>query len=241
MKKYFVANLKMELSLKESLALLKKYSSYRFDKRKKIIVCPDYLCLAKFKNSDKNIQLGAQNCAYLDKGALTGEISPQELSSLNVNYVILGHSERRFLNENNLLIAKKVKAALDNNLKVILCVGETKEEKNKKFTKSVIKEQINSVFSSLSKVEMKNIILAYEPRWAIGQKKPCLASQAALIHQFIKEFTVKKFNIKVKVIYGGSVNQDSLIDFDKEKSIDGFLVGRASLDFNQFKKIVNLC
>ncbi len=241
MKQYFVANLKMELSLKDSLILLKKYSNYSFDKQKTVIICPDFLALANFKNTKDNIEIGAQNCAHLSFGALTGEISPLELKKLGATYVILGHSERRFLNESNSLIASKLKEALRNDLQVILCLGETKEEKRKNITKKIIKDQLLSVLNGLSKTDIKRIIVAYEPRWAIGQKKPCQASEASLVHQYIKKIIKDKFNKNISVIYGGSINESSLTDFNQEKAIDGFLIGRASLDINKFKKIVNLC
>jgi triosephosphate isomerase (TIM) len=241
MKKYIIANFKMELSLKNSLLLLKKYNNYSFKKEYKIIICPDFLSLASFKDKLKNIELGAQNCANLDYGALTGEVSPLELKKLGINYIIVGHSERRFLNEDNILIAEKSKIALKSNLKVILCVGETLQEKKQKISHKIIKEQVVTTFDKLTKKEIKNVIIAYEPRWAIGQKKPCLASDASLMHQFIKRIVKQKYNLDISVIYGGSINEKAVIDFKEVTDIDGFLIGRASLDFNKFKQIVNLC
>ncbi len=241
MKKYFVANFKMELSLKDSLALLKKYNNHSFDKQKTIIICPDFLAIASFKKTKENIQIGSQNCAHLRQGALTGEISPLELKKLGVSYVIIGHSERRFLKEDNALIAKKVKQALANNLKVILCLGETKEDKRKKITKQVIKGQLLKAVKDLNKTELENIIIAYEPRWAIGQRQACLASQATIVHQYIKDLVKKRYKHNISVIYGGSLNENNLVDFNLADEIDGFLIGRASLNFNQFKKMVNLC
>lgn len=241
MKQYFIANFKMELSLKDSLALLQKYSNYSFDKQKTIIICPDFLALANFKNKKDHIEIGAQNCAHLSFGALTGEVSPLELKKLGVSYVILGHSERRFLGEDDSLIASKLKEVLKNDLKIILCLGETKEEKRKGMTKRVIRKQVLSALKGINSRDIQNIIIAYEPRWAIGQKKACRANEASLIHQYIKKIIKDKFNKNISVIYGGSINEKNLLDFSKERSINGFLIGRASLNINKFKEIVNLC
>ena len=240
MKKIIIANWKMNLSLKESLDLAKKLALKSKNLKNEIAVCPDYLSLAPVAAILKKteISLGAQDCAITDFGAYTGEVSPLNLKNLGLKYVILGHSERReHLHENSGIINNKIKAALNNKLIPVLCVGEKLIEKEAGHAREVIADQLRR---ALSKIVLKsnNFIIAYEPIWAIGTGKAILPNEAEEIHQFIKVQANKILKKSVAVIYGGSVNEKNAASFAAQKNIDGFLVGGASLKAAEF---INIC
>ncbi|MFX1364333.1 MAG: triose-phosphate isomerase [Promethearchaeota archaeon] len=210
-----------------------------------IIIAPPYTVLTSayeiLKNT--NIKLGAQNMHFEDKGAYTGEISPKFLKEIGVEYVILGHSERRdIFKESDSLINKKIKKALSINLKPIVCIGEHLEERETGRTKEIIEYQINETFRDLSKEEMKKIIIAYEPIWAIGTGKTATPEQAEEIHIFIRELLTKKYDKEisdiVRIQYGGSIKPINAEDLFNKKNIDGGLVGGASLDSNSLFQII---
>lgn len=245
MNKIIIANWKMSLSLKQSLNLLANYKQALKSKKTKnqIIVCPDFLSLAYLaaKKQDKRtfpFYLGSQTIGHLKYGALTGEISAFNLKKIGVNYSIIGHSERRQMGEDNDLILKKIKTALNAKLRPIVCFGE-KNKMSKKKSQAFIEKQIKQCFSGLKKQEVEKIIIAYEPVWAIGSKNPCLAKDANLIHKEIKDMVLKNFSASVKVLYGGSVDDKNAKDYLAYENIDGLLVGGASLSIFQFKKIIN--
>jgi triosephosphate isomerase len=203
-------------------------------KKEEIVLCPPFLYLSEIKNlilkSQLKISLGAQNCFFEEKGAFTGEISPKMLKSLGVKYVILGHSERRRnLKESDEMINKKVLAVLKEKLIPILCVGET--EKENKFGKTffVLKNQLKEGLKNVPQI--KNIILAYEPVWAIGTKNPCDPEAAKKVLVFLR-----KFLKEIPILYGGSVNSKNAKDYIKA-GFNGLLVGGASLNAKEFVKI----
>ncbi|MCX8016218.1 MAG: triose-phosphate isomerase [Patescibacteria group bacterium] len=234
--KTIIANLKMNpTSEKEADEIFNFYQEeiQKFN-RVNLIVAPPYIYLKLAK--EKGLEVAAQNCFYEKSGAYTGEISSLMLKDLGVGYVILGHSERRSLGENNELIAKKTKAVLENKLMPILCVGETKEEL--KIRENIIKEQLKSVFSLAAS---DRIIIAYEPRWAIGTGEFCNPQTASEIHQFIKDFIKDEFGINnILVLYGGSVDGQNIEIFLNQSNIDGALVGGASLNKEEFAKILEI-
>ncbi len=191
-----------------------------------------------------NIKLGAQNMYFEDKGAYTGEVSPRFLKAIGVEYVILGHSERRdIFNESDSLINKKLKKALSLDLKPIVCIGEHLEEREAGKTKDIITYQINETFKALTKEEMIKTVIAYEPIWAIGTGKTATPEQAEEIHIFIREYINQKFDRdtadSIRIQYGGSVKPTNAEDLFKKKNIDGGLVGGASLETNSFYQIIN--
>ncbi len=193
------------------------------------------------KNTD--IKLGAQNMYYKDKGAYTGEISPQFLKEIGVEFVILGHSERRdIFKESDALINKKLKKALSMNLKTIVCIGEHLEERETGKTKDIIQYQINETFKDLSKEEMIKTVIAYEPIWAIGTGKTATPEQAEEIHIFIRNLLSQKFDKEtadsIRIQYGGSIKPDNAEDLFNKNNIDGGLVGGASLQANSFFQII---
>ena len=192
---------------------------------------------------DTNIKLGAQNMYFEDKGAFTGEISPQFLKEIGVEYVILGHSERRdIFKESDILINKKLKKALSINLKPIVCIGEHLEEREAGKTMDKIEYQINETFKDLSKEELIQIIIAYEPIWAIGTGKTATPEQAEEIHIFIRNLLSQKFDKEtadlIRIQYGGSIKPSNAEELFNKKNIDGGLVGGASLQPDSLFQII---
>lgn len=190
-----------------------------------------------------NIKLGAQNMYFEEKGAYTGEISPIFLKEIGVEYVILGHSERRdIFNESDVLINKKLKKALSLGLKTIVCIGEHLKEREVGNTKKIIEYQFYETFKNITKEEFLEIVIAYEPIWAIGTGKTATPEQAEEIHCFIRELLTKKFDKdtanSIRIQYGGSIKPNNAKDLFKEKNIDGGLVGGASLDSNSLFQII---
>ena len=209
-----------------------------------IIAAPFTVLTSAYKVlKNTNIKLGAQNMYYEDKGAYTGEISPQFLKGIGVEFVILGHSERRdIFKESDALINKKLKKALSMNLKTIVCIGEHLEEKETGKTKEIIQYQINETFKDLSKEEMIKTVIAYEPIWAIGTGKTATPEQAEEIHIFIRNLLSQKFDKEtadsIRIQYGGSIKPDNAEDLFNKNNIDGGLVGGASLQANSFFQII---
>lgn len=230
MKKLIVANWKMNPStLEKAKELFNGIEEGVEDKQHEVIICPPFLYLPEL--SKGSIKLGAQNCFWEESGSFTGEVSPKMIKEF-CNYVILGHSERRAIfNESNEMINKKIKKALGFNLKVILCIGENKKEREKGKTKEVLKNQIKK---SLKGVAKEEIIVAYEPIWAIGTGNPCSPEEAKKVRLFLEE-ALKNF--KSLILYGGSVNSKNVSSFIKA-GYQGVLVGGASLKPKEFVKIV---
>jgi len=219
MKKIIIGNFKMNpLSFKGAEDLLKAFD---IKTKNTVILCPPYIYLKK----GENYILGAQNCFYENEGAYTGEISPKMLKDLGCKYVIIGHSERRnILNETDLEINKKIKVCLLNNLKPVLCIGEKLGEDRKEVLKKQLKEDLKGV-------KDKNIIIAYEPVWAIGTGKTPTSDDILDSFNFIKKIIPES-----KVLYGGSVNSKNIQEIIQ--ITDGVLVGGASVNKNEFLKMI---
>ncbi len=243
MKKIIIANWKMQLGYKESLVLAKKFAQKVSTKYNKVIVCPGYLSFTNVAEiiKKKGLEIGAQDCAFSDEGAYTGEVSPEELREAKAKYVILGHSERRkYLQESSRVINNKIKAALHNNLIPVLCIGEGLTVKNKGQAKKFLAKQLRQDLKDIKVKTANSLIIAYEPLWAIGTGQAIIPMEAEIIHNFIKKELNKIFKKKIKVIYGGSVDAQNAKDFLEQKNIDGLLVGGASLKVNEFSKICQL-
>ena len=233
---YFIANWKMfgGLSTLNSLdKVIKFLKIFKKPKNIKIIYCPPNTLInsmaKKFHNS--RIEVGAQNChESLTYGASTGSINSTMLKSVGAKYVILGHSENRQSGETDKLINYKIKAALKSGLKVIFCIGETLAQKRKKITKQILSKQIKK---GLSRVQKKNIIIAYEPVWSIGTGIIPKTTELLGTINFIK----KKVGNN-KILYGGSVNPKNIHDLKLINNLDGFLVGGASQDSKKFIDII---
>ena len=233
---YFIANWKMFGDLK-TLNSLNKVISFvkKFKKNKiKLIYCPPNTLLNPLNNKLKStsIQLGAQNCHQSDNyGANTGQVNSKMIKAVGAKYVILGHSENRYLGENDNLINLKIKNSIKSGLKIIFCIGESLNQKKKNKTKEILSRQITQ---GLKKIKnKKNIIIAYEPIWAIGSGLIPKNSEIFEIVKFIKN-KVKGS----KVLYGGSVNNKNIITLKKINNVDGFLVGGASQNSNNFIDII---
>lgn len=209
-----------------------------------IVVCPPYTALPEATLLKvTNIKLGAQNMYYEGKGAYTGEVSPLYLKDLGVEYVILGHSERRnIFGETDEMVNKKLKKALSMELYPIVCIGEHLEERKAGNTKKVIKTQINGSFKDIEKEEMLKTVIAYEPIWAIGTGETATPEQAVEVHKFIRETLEKKYDKEVseslRIQYGGSIKPHNAEELFSQEDIDGGLVGGASLEAKSFAQII---
>ena len=204
-----------------------------------VIICPPFTGLTSLSKSSK-YKLGAQNCHFEDSGAYTGEISVEMLVDCGVKYVIIGHSERRSIfTEDDISIGKKVKKALDLGVTPILCIGETIEQLNDGLAKKTVSAQLNEGLSGLSSLE--NIVIAYEPVWAIGTGLTPSLIEINEIHSSIRSILKSKldFSNKVSILYGGSVNAKNAKKILSLKNVDGALVGGASLQINEFSKIID--
>ena len=214
-----------------------------------IVVCPPFPSLADVHEilNESNIGLGAQNLYWEDAGAFTGEVSAPMIKEIGAQYVIIGHSERRqYFAETNQTVNKKIKAALKSELIPIVCVGEVLAEREAGKTFDVVKKQCHESLADLSEGEMRSIIIAYEPVWAIGTGKTATPDQAQEVHHYIRNLLTKMYNQElaaaVRIQYGGSVKPENTTELVSKEDIDGALVGGASLVIDSFIKIVqNSC
>jgi len=248
MNKYVIAgNWKMNNDLKESIALVSEIkSSLQKKENVDVILCPPFTSLetASALLKDSYIKLGAQNMYYEDSGAFTGEISAKMLKSVGCEYVILGHSERRTIfKETDEIVNKKIKKALSEKLKVIFCIGETLEEREKGITNSILEKQLKNGLQDITSSQMDELIVAYEPVWAIGTGKTATPMQAEEAHKFIRSVISEIFSDSVAenivIQYGGSVKPDNAKELMSQKNINGALVGGACLKSKLFLEIIN--
>jgi triosephosphate isomerase len=245
-KKVIAGNWKMNMDIHQSQKLVSEIiNGLGNDSEVEVIVCPPFTSLSEVSSLLKNtpIKLGAQNMYLEESGAYTGEISAGMLKSVGCEYVILGHSERRVIfNENDELISKKIKAALVKRLKPIFCIGESLEQKENGETIRVVSKQLEKGLEGINSEEVKNIIIAYEPVWAIGTGKTATPQQAQEVHSFIRELVAKNFSISVAenliIQYGGSVKPDNSGELLSQKDINGALVGGACLKSDSFLSII---
>ena len=211
-----------------------------------VILCVPFtdLFYAWHSLEGSNVHLGAQNMHWEEKGAYTGEISGEMLKSVGVEYVIIGHSERRqYFDETDEIVNKKIKSAFENNLKPIVCVGESLEQKEEGKTEKIITEQTQKALEGLTNEQIVNTIIAYEPIWAIGTGKTATSEDAnnsiKSIRNKIKEIYGEEISQNVMILYGGSVKSTNARELFETSDIDGALVGGASLKADEFAKIVN--
>lgn len=210
-----------------------------------IVVCPPFTALSEVSKAilDSNIRLGAQNMSEHNVGAYTGEIAAVMLKEFSVRYVILGHSERRqYQKESDELIARKALAAHAASLKPIVCVGETLQEREAGLTEKVLETQVRGSLAGLTREQMVETIIAYEPVWAIGTGKTATTEQAQQAHAFIRSLLAKLYDEvtarKVRIQYGGSVKPGNARELMSQPDVDGALVGGASLEVRSFSDIV---
>lgn len=245
-RKVIAGNWKMNKNIQETETYINELKELVKDAQNEVIICVPYvdLCKAVKMTKDTNIKVGAQNVYSKEDGAYTGEVSAKMLADMGVEYVIIGHSERReYFNENDEMINSKLKIAIEHGLKPILCVGETLKQREEGLTKDWITEQVDSDLTNLSKEEVKNIIIAYEPIWAIGTGKTASkeeANEALLwIRKEIENLYDKELADEIIIQYGGSVKSSNAKELFSMSDIDGGLVGGASLNPAEFAKIVN--
>jgi len=210
------------------------------------VICAPFTLLKDLKEATKGtpIKIGAQNMHYADNGAFTGEISAPMLKELDIDYVVLGHSERRqYFNETNETVNKKVLKALEVGIDPILCIGETLEEREADKTKDVCKVQTEKALENVTAEDMKKVVIAYEPIWAIGTGKTATAEQAndviAYVREVVKGLYGEEISEEVRIQYGGSVKPSNVSEIMNQTDIDGALVGGASLQPADFTELVN--
>ena len=245
-KKVIAGNWKMNKDLSESQDLVSKIiNGLGNDSKCDVIVCPPFTSLNEVSSLIKNtpVKLGAQNIYFEDSGAFTGEISAPMLKSVGCEYVIIGHSERRTVfGEPDEVINKKIKKALEHNIKPIFCVGELLEQRENGTTMEVVKNQIIKGLKSVTPEEFSEIIIAYEPVWAIGTGKTATPEQAQEVHAAIRELIVENFSEDLAdnlvIQYGGSVKPDNAGQLLSQADIDGALVGGACLNADSFLGII---
>ena len=230
--KYLVCNFKNKL-LKDDI-LKYNISLREIETKIKLVLCPPSIYLSYFNKS--GYELGVQDISSFMDRTITGEIEASQVKSLGATYVIIGHSERRiYKHEINIDFINKINNALENNLKVIYCIGETLSDKENGNTFQVLEKQISEV---LNNVEIKDIMVAYEPVWAIGTGNVPSVKEIKENIEFINDVIYEKYENKLDILYGGSVNDGNIGELCSIKGLSGFLVGGASLDVNKVKGMI---
>ena len=244
-KKIVAGNWKMNTSLEEAKQLAQSLKeNISNNAPSQLVVCPPFVWIHAVSEilSGSNISVGAQNCAATTSGAYTGEVSAPMLKDLGVEYVILGHSERRAMfGDTDAIILEKCKQALNAGLQVILCCGETLQEREAGKLEEVLTTQLSSVLSALDQVTASNLIVAYEPVWAIGTGLTATPEQAESAHGFIRDLLIKHLGHEtgneMSLLYGGSCNAANAASLFERNNINGGLIGGASLKSADFLKI----
>lgn len=247
MKDYIIAgNWKMYKTVEESIAFitqlhlkLEECAELLVDKTE-VLVFPPFTSLHAVRNLSGRVKIGAQNFHFEKQGAFTGEISPLMLENL-VDYVLIGHSERRELfHENDDDINKKIKTALAHGFTPLLCIGETLEEREGGKTFSKIVEQLDNALALMRPEDIQKVVIAYEPIWAIGTGKTATPAQAQEVHEFIRKILKNKSQSPetMKILYGGSVKPENSLEILSQKDINGVLIGGASLKVDSFFDII---
>ena len=248
MRKNIVAgNWKMNLNREEGIKLVEEVISLvSSDNNVEVVFSPSFLYLHKVNKmcaNDNLLQTASQNISHNESGAFTGEVSAQMVNSLNVKYTILGHSERReYFNETNIELKQKVDLSLKNNLKIIFCCGESLNQRESGVHFDWIKQQLTESVFHLTEKEFEKVVIAYEPIWAIGTGITASSDQAEEIHQFVRNVIAEKYNENIaentSILYGGSCNPTNAKELFSKKNIDGGLIGGASLNAENFTRII---
>ncbi|HCR85596.1 MAG TPA: triose-phosphate isomerase [Alphaproteobacteria bacterium] len=228
------ANWKMNLTQKQAVSLINSIAN-NLNTKNNILIFPSFTLIETVKKltSQKTIFVGAQDCSVNSSGAYTGEVSAEQVKDSGCNYVILGHSERRkYHNETDLQINKKAKLAIKSDLTPLICIGETLEQRKTNQTIKVIKAQLDEIYTE---VDASRTIIAYEPVWAIGTGLTAKNEEIIEVHNYINDY----FSGKVRILYGGSVNEQNSDEILALKNVSGVLVGGASLVAEKFIKIAN--
>ena len=247
-KKIVAGNWKMNKNLQEGIALAEELNTILSADKPNcdVVICTPFIHLAKVNDAIDHsvLALGAENCADKAKGAYTGEVSAEMVKSTGAEYVILGHSERReYYKESYDVLKEKVLLALQNGLKVIFCIGESLEEREQGLQNQVVKAELEGSVFNLSAEEFSQIVIAYEPIWAIGTGKTATSDQAEEIHAYIRSVIAEKYGNDVadatSILYGGSCKASNAPELFAKPDIDGGLIGGASLKAADFKGIID--
>ena len=241
MKPIVAANWKMNFTIDESLNLIDEIIKRSPSVEAKIIFFPNYISLQSVKQKlvDTAYMVGSQNVHHNESGAFTGEVSASMLSILDLDYVIIGHSERRqYFNESDDQVNQKIKRALDVNIKPVVCIGETIDERKSGKTTEVLNRQLNKAFEEIDVLSANKIVVAYEPVWAIGTGVSADENQVLEAHALIKQTLVSIFSENIPILYGGSVNASNAFELINLNNVDGFLIGGASLKSESFCQII---
>lgn len=246
MKKFIVANFKMNLLEKEYVSYFTTIKNEQSERCEMVFCVPFPYFYLKRKFMPKHINFGGQNISHSEKGAFTSQVSASMFKQFHIKYCIIGHSEcRGFLHETDDIIAKKVKIAIDNGINVIMCIGESEGQKNENRTKEVLTEQLTSVLKNLNYKELNQVIIAYEPIWSIGTgnvaTEPDIKLAVDAVQKTIISLFGKKEVDKIPLLYGGSVNENNCVQIMQVPGISGLLIGGASLDVDKYLKIVRSC
>jgi triosephosphate isomerase len=237
-------NWKMNKTPAEAVQLIRELKPLVANAAAEVVLCPPFVAVSEVQKAveGSNIKVGVQNMYHKESGAFTGEISPVFLKAMNIDYVILGHSERRqYFGENDEEINKKLAAAFKHGIKPILCVGETLEEREGSRAFEIIRRQVQRCLAGLQEYDLEQLVVAYEPVWAIGTGKTATKEDAneviGFIRQQLKEVLNEKLALSTRILYGGSVKSSNARELMDMPEIDGALVGGASLDPEEFSKI----
>ena len=246
MRKPIIAgNWKMHKTTKEALEFVNEVKDKVNSDKVEAVICAPFTLLKDLKEATKgtNIKIGAQNMHFEEKGAFTGEVSPLMLKEIDMDYVVIGHSERRqYFNETDETVNKKVLKALEVGIDPILCVGETLEQREAGKTKDVCKVQVEKALENVLKDDLAKVVVAYEPIWAIGTGKTATAEDANDVISYIREVIKGLYGElanEVRIQYGGSVKPSNVAEIMGQSDIDGALVGGASLASNDYLDLVN--
>ena len=246
MRKPIIAgNWKMHKTIAEALEFVNDVKDRVKSNEVEAVICAPFTLLKDLKEATKgtDIKIGAQNMHFEEKGAFSGEISPLMLKELDMDYVIIGHSERRqYFNETDETVNKKVLKALEVEIDPILCVGETLEEREAGNTKNVCKVQVEKGLENVSKEDITKVVIAYEPIWAIGTGKTATSEDANDVIAYIRQVVANLYGDlanEVRIQYGGSVKPSNVAEIMNQSDIDGALVGGASLEANDYVQLVN--
>ncbi len=245
-KPFIAGNWKLNKTIPEAVTLAKKIKkAVKKETEVEIVLIPPFTALNEVKKSlsQSKILLGAQDVFWEDKGAYTGEVSPSMIRDAGCDFAVVGHSERRqYFGDTNENVNKKIKAALSQGLFTIMCIGETLKERESKNTMDRVKSQLQEGLKEINLDQVRNIIIAYEPIWAIGTGRTATPEQAEEVHGYIREQLAEMYGKETSsygiIIYGGSVKPENAFSLIKEKNINGALVGGASLKADSFVEII---
>ena len=246
MRKPIIAgNWKMNKTIEETIEFINEIKDKLNDDKVEAVICAPFTVLKDLKEATKgtNIKVGAQNMHYAENGAFTGEVSATMLKEIGMDYVIIGHSERRqYFNETNEACNKKVLKALEVGINPILCCGETLEQREANETKNICKTQVEEALKDIDVNDISKVVIAYEPIWAIGTGKTATSEDANDVISYIREVVARLYGEKsneVRIQYGGSVKPQNVAEIMAQSDIDGALVGGASLAANDYIQLVN--